>query len=88
MIVKYSKKFKKSYKKLDSKIKEKSKIRINIFEKNPFFPDLNNHKLKWEYKWHRSINITWDYRAIFRELWDWNYEFIEFIDIWTHSFLY
>jgi hypothetical protein len=32
--------------------------------------------------------VTWDYRAIFKEIWDWKYEFIEFVDIWTHSQLY
>jgi mRNA-degrading endonuclease YafQ of YafQ-DinJ toxin-antitoxin module len=36
----------------------------------------------------RSINITWDYRAIFKEYPDGTYEFVDFIDIWTHSQLY
>jgi len=82
------KSFIKSFKKLPKKIQLKTLEKFEIFSKNPFAPELNNHKLKWNYNWFRSINITWDYRAIFRELSDWSYEFIEFVDIWTHSFLY
>jgi mRNA-degrading endonuclease YafQ of YafQ-DinJ toxin-antitoxin module len=55
---------------------------------NPLKSELNNHALNWAYKWYRSINISWDFRAIFREYPNWTYEFIEFIDIWTHSQLY
>lgn len=82
------KRFIKSFKKLPEKIQNKSLKKILTFQQNPFSTELNNHKLKWEHKWYRSINITWDYRIIFRELSDWSYEFVEFIDIWTHSFLY
>jgi hypothetical protein len=57
--------------------------------KNPFLVELNNHELNWKkYIWCRSINITWDYRAVFKELSNKNYEFVEFIYIWTHSELY
>lgn len=88
MIINKTRQFKKSFVKLNDKIQEKFFKRIENFKINPFSPELRNHKLKWEFNWYRSINITWDYRAIFRELSDWSYEFIEFVDIWTHSFLY
>jgi mRNA-degrading endonuclease YafQ of YafQ-DinJ toxin-antitoxin module len=59
-----------------------------VFVNNPFDKILNNHALNWDYEWFRSINITWDYRVIFREYPNWTYEFVEFIDIGTHSQLY
>jgi hypothetical protein len=43
---------------------------------------LRNHALTWEYLWFRSIDITWDFRSIFKEYPDWTYEFVDFIDIW------
>jgi mRNA-degrading endonuclease YafQ of YafQ-DinJ toxin-antitoxin module len=36
----------------------------------------------------RSINVTWDYRIIFRKLSDNTYEIVELIKVWTHSELY
>ena len=88
MIIKFSKKFDKSYQKLTIKIQDKFNKRLVIFEKNKLEPILNNHSLSWKLKWCRSINITWDYRAIFEEKDNWEYEFIEFINIWSHSELY
>ena len=88
MKIKYKKDFTKTFEKLDRNIQEKTIERISIFQNNPFLKILNNHSLNWKYKWFRSINITWDYRAIFKEISNWNYEFIEFIELWTHSQLY
>jgi len=84
----FSKKFDKKYQKLPIKIQDKFNERLIEFEFDKFKDFLNNHALKWKYNWYRSINITWDYRAIFKEYWDWIYEFIEFVNIWTHSELY
>ena len=88
MIISYSKNFNKSFKKVDKKIQKKFDEKVEIFFHNPNNPILNNHPLNWEFSWFRSINISWDYRAIFREYPNWTYEFVEFIDIWTHSQLY
>lgn len=88
MIIKYVKSFDKAYKKLDKKIQSKFDEKVATFIQNQFENSLNNHTLTWIYKWFRSINITWDFRAIFREYPSWTYEFVEFIDIWTHSQLY
>jgi len=88
MKIRLLKKFKKSYKKLSEKTHNKFKNKISIFQNNPFEKSLNNHKLTWNRKWFSSINITWDIRAIFREVWEWNYEFVEFENIWSHSELY
>lgn len=88
MKIEYKKSYRKSFSKLDKRIKEKAIERIAIFIRNPFEPILNNHALIWNLQWKRSINITWDYRAIFIEHSNWTYEFVEFTDFWTHSQLY
>jgi len=88
MIIKFSKQFDKSYHKLNLKIQDKFNEKLIIFENNKLSKLLNNHCLKWKYIWYNSINITWDFRAIFIENKNWDYEFIEFINIWTHSQLY
>ncbi len=88
MKIDYVKSFLKSYNKLDKKIQLKFDKKVEIFQETPFEKFLNNHPLNWKYEWFRSINITWDFRAIFREYPDWTYEFVEFIDIGTHSKLY
>ena len=50
----------------------------------PFEKERNVHKLKWEYGIYWSINITWDYRIIFRII-----DNTVFIDNFgTHSELY
>ncbi len=68
MIIKFKKKFDKSYNKLDVKIKNNFKLRLKLFLENPFEQILNNHLLNWDYKWYRSINVTWDYRAILKNI--------------------
>lgn len=83
-----TKRFIKKYDKLDYKIMLKFILKLELFIKNPFDISLNNHAFIWEYIWFRSINITWDFRAIFKEYPNWTYEFVEFSDIWTHSQLY
>ena len=45
MEVKYTKNYKKSFSKLDKKIKDKAIYRIEIFSKSPFDESLRNHAL-------------------------------------------
>lgn len=65
MIVIYSKKFRRNYKKLSQKLQEQFKHRRNLFLEDQFDPVLNNHQLHDPYAGCRSINVTGDYRAIF-----------------------
>ena len=67
MTVKYSPAFFKKLKKADVRIRKRVKERILLFSKNPHNPQLNNHLLKREYKGHRSISITSDWRALYIE---------------------
>lgn len=80
-----SRQFKKQFKKLDKTIQQKIKHRLSIFVQNPYSFELNNHKLKGKYLECRSINITGDYRLVYRDV---NNGFIELIAIGTHSELY
>lgn len=88
MKIKLSKKFIKSYEKLDWKIQDKTDKTLILFWKNPFDEALRNHSLLWKYEWCRSIDVTWDFRIIFIEKSNNKYEIIELINIWTHSQLY
>lgn len=84
--VDYSNRFLKDLKKAPKKIKVAFRERLEIFLSSKFNPVLNNHALTGEYKNYRSINVTGDWRAIFREF-DGGKE-IYFDTIGTHSQLY
>jgi len=82
----YSDTFKKDLKKSSSKIKIAFRERLRMFSENKYNPKLNNHKLIGKFKGYRSINLSGDWRAIFRELNDG--QVIYFDMIGTHSRLY
>lgn len=67
MIIKYSPSFLEIFKKVSVRIRKSFKQKILIFSKNPNDPELNNHPLTKEWQGHSSIDITADYRAIYRE---------------------
>lgn len=76
------------YLKLNRKIQDKADETIVLFANNPFNERLKNHKLHWKYGECRSIDITGDYRIVFKELSNDMYELVELLKIWTHSQLY
>ena len=81
----YTKDFKKSFKKRDKFIQGKTLERIKLFREYPFNVLLDNHKLSGEYEGSSSINITGNFRAIFKYI---NNDTVVFTDIGTHSDLY
>ncbi|MCG2694458.1 type II toxin-antitoxin system mRNA interferase toxin, RelE/StbE family [Candidatus Parcubacteria bacterium] len=81
----YSKNFKKQFGKLNYKTQESFQERIKIFVKNPNHIVLNNHKLSGKYHDYRSINITGDYRVVFKIISD---DVCYLVAIGTHSKLY
>ena len=85
MEVRFSRKFRKEYKKLSEKNREKFERRFGIFIRNPFDPMLYNHVLKGKYRGYQSINITGDIRAIYEPL---KKDAALFVAIGTHSGLY
>ena len=85
MIFKFSKKFEKMYKKAPKKIQDSFLQRIKLYENNKFYPILNNHSLTGKLKKYRSLDITGDWRLIFREE---DGEVVFLVMIGTHSQLY
>jgi addiction module RelE/StbE family toxin len=75
-------------KKLDVRIRNSFKEKILIFSKNPEDPILDNHSLKREWQGCRSIDITADYRAIYREIPAGNETIAYFVALGTHKQLY
>ncbi len=85
MKVAFSKTFVKRFKKAPKKVQRAFRKRLELFLDNPYHPILNNHPLVGELKGYRSINVTGDWRAIFRVLDD---GVVYFDTLGTHSQLY
>lgn len=88
MIVKYSPDFLKTFKKVDVRIRKSFKQRILIFSKNPNDLQLNNHQLRKEWQGHRSIDITVDHRAVYKEETLGKDKVAHFVTLGTHDELY
>jgi len=87
--IRFSRKFVKKYDRLPQKVQQAVDSRINLFEQSPSHPLLRNHALVGRLNDYRSINITGDYRAVFKTITRSKTEttFL-FILIGTHSELY
>ena len=66
--IEYHRHFIKAYHKLSKKEQSATDNRIRLFSKDPFASKLENHALSGKYKEYRSINITGDYRAVYKEI--------------------
>ena len=86
--ISFSKRFTKRYQKIPAKVQVQFKVKIGIFEQNKFDPRLRNHGLSGEWQGCRSIDITGDWRAVYEELAGGAVEWVEFVEIGTHSQLY
>ena len=87
--VDYSDLFLKQFRKAPLPIKKAARNRIDLFLKDPFNPLLYNHLLTGKFKEMRSINVTGDWRIIFKEDNDRGLKkVIVFMMIGTHSQLY
>ena len=85
MKVLFHKKFKKDFSRLDLQIRIAFEKRLQIFSANPYHIELSNHPLKGKFQGYRSINISGDFRAVYKE----NSETeVMFTSIGTHSQLY
>ena len=79
------KNFLKAYRKSSDKLKKAVKEKLVAFSKNPFLNELHNHTLNGKYEGYRSINITGDYRAIYKEV---AKQEVVFVALGSHSYLY
>jgi addiction module RelE/StbE family toxin len=84
MVIIFHKTFHKDYEKLPKKIQEKFSNKLKLFKEDKNHETLNNHSVDKVFPDCRSINITGDFRAIFKEEGD----TVHFINIGTHSELY
>ena len=84
MTLYFSTRFSKRRDTLPKGMREKLSDRLRLFAREPFHPLLNNHSVEKRFPGCRSINVTGDYRAIFKE----QDREIVFVNIGTHSELY
>ena len=85
MIIKLHRNFQKIYRKLPISLQKAVDHKMALFYQEPFSPMLNNHQLKGKYQNYRSINITGDYRAVYKTVSD---KEVIFTKLGTHSQLY
>lgn len=88
MEIEFDPEFRKQYKIVGVRIKNYTKKRLRIFKNDPDDPQLNNHTLKREWEGFRSIDITNDYRAIYREKSRGDQTTAYFVALGTHGQLY
>ncbi len=77
MIIRYSTKFKREYRKLPLAVKKVAEEKEHIFRQDAFDLRLKTHKLKGRLKDFWSFSIDDKYRIIF--------EFISKEEVWFHS---
>ncbi len=77
MIISYSSKFEREYRKLPLSVKKTAENKEEIFRINPFDVRLKTHKLKGGLKDFWSFSIDNKYRVIF--------ELVSKQEIWFHS---
>lgn len=88
MEIRLGKKFKKQYKEVDHRTQAAFDRRLHLFVQDPRAPQLHNHALRGRYQGMHSINITGDWRALFRERGVDTNKVIIFEFFGTHSQLY
>lgn len=79
------KSFMKDYDRLSQKIRQSAEKRLIKFRKDPYSTELNNHSLLGRWQGYRSINISGDVRAVYKEE---SEDKAVFVAIGTHSQLY
>ncbi len=88
MRITYDPQFLRKLKKANVRIRNNAKKRLLVFSRNPNDPQLNNHVLKDEYLGHRSIDVTGNWRAIYKELRQGDKTIAYFVALGTHIELY
>ena len=82
MVIRVSSKFKKSYERLPSSVKDKAREKEKIFRANPFDLRLGTHKLHGKYKDYWAFTVIGQYRIMFAFA---GTGTIDFINIGTHD---
>ena len=88
MRIVYDSDFISKLKKINVRVRKSFKERILLFSRDPNNPQLNNHPLLDEYQGCRSIDITSDWRAIYKDTEIEDKTVTYFIILGTHKDLY
>ena len=88
MKVRYSPDFYRKYKKADVRIQNRVDEKIEVFLKDPYDLQLDNHTLKRQWGGYRSVDITSDWRAIYKETQIGDESVAYFVALGTHDELY
>lgn len=85
MRVNFGREFEKRLRKAPEKVRAAFVRRLKTFRSDKFNALLNNHALKGKYGGCRSINVTGDWRAVYKDV---GKDWVLFVEIGTHSQLY
>lgn len=85
MNISFSKKFKKRFKKLPKKARDRFGETLDVFIDNPTSQTLRAHPLKGNLVGYRAFSISDDYRVIYKII---NSNSIKLVDIGTHAQVY
>ncbi len=83
-----SKDFIEQYKKATVRIRKAFDRQFEIFAENPTDLGLRNHPLHGKWQGHRSIDITADWRAVYKEIQEGEELIAYFVALGTHDQLY
>ena len=82
MLIRTSSRFRKAFKKLPKRVRDKTKEREKIFRTDPFDRRLDTHKLHGKYKEYWAFTIVDQYRIMFTFA---ESNIIDFVDVGTHK---
>ncbi len=64
----FAPRYKRQFRKLTDALQKKAMERLALFMQDEFHPLLGNHLLRREWEGCRSINVTGDYRMVFKKI--------------------
>jgi addiction module RelE/StbE family toxin len=88
MEIRYATRFRGQYRKADKEVREAFSQTLELFVVEPNHPLLRNHALKEKFAGYRSIDVTGDWRAVFKEAKVGERTVITFHLLGTHDTLY
>lgn len=88
LLIKYSKIFDKQRKSAPLEIKTAFREARELFRDNPSHPSLRNHALREQFAGYRSVDVTDDWRALFKTKKSKKQTVITFYVLGTHTKLY
>jgi addiction module RelE/StbE family toxin len=88
MEIRYATRLRGQYRKADKEVRTAFSQTLELFVSEPNHPILRNHALKGKFAGSRSINVTEDWRAVFKEEQTGERTVITFHLLGTHEELY